>query len=316
MRVWDASVGKCINILRGHKNWIGCVSVSPDGKGIASGSSDRTIRVFLTNNPIDIVASKETQDDAVCCLKGHLGNVTDVVWSPVGRARICSSSTDWSVRVWNLENVSCTHVLDLHKGTVSSVSWSFDGKKIVSGSRDGTVRLWRVYKRKHVCLEILQGHDAPVSTVAWSSDNTMVVSSALDTTLGIGGGKEGDEAGTTSVIVWQASPPVPADETAVVGIENGEDCSLVVASGSSLSRRFRADFIHAKNNAPQEMIGDGDAVIGFSVVPNGKTIMNVCSINPRRAYCLNEDSTVLHILARIGGGGACSDCAYGVISIS
>ena len=62
-----------------------------------------------------------------------------VHWCPEGNARVASASTDWSVRVWDLELNQCTHILDGHGGTVNALSWSFDGRRIGSGSSDHTV---------------------------------------------------------------------------------------------------------------------------------------------------------------------------------
>ena len=221
--------------------------------------------------------------------------------------------------------------MDGHQGTVTSAMWSFDGRRVVSGSSDGTVRVWRVYKRKYVCKEVLEGHNGRdagggdggnrtdrvcVNSVAWSSDNGLVVSGSMD-----------EEAGT-SVIVWKPQSSSGITTTMAVAAVGNEligeetagartDCSseempsVVLATRASVPRRYRANFIHARNNTPMEMIAAEDATIGFSVHPHGgKTSMHVCSINPRRGYALSKDRKTIHILERIGGGGMCVDCVY------
>ena len=74
----------------------------------------------------------------------------------------------------------------LFKGHVShvfSVAISPDEKKVISGSDDGTVRLWDVKTGKQVmCLE---GHTGGVRAVAYSPDGKRVVSGSDDTTVRI-----------------------------------------------------------------------------------------------------------------------------------
>ena len=59
-------------------------------------------------------------------------------------------------------------VLKGHEGGVISVSWSPDGKRIVSGSRDKTLRIWDASSGQS--LQTLEGHSAGVDSVAWSPD--------------------------------------------------------------------------------------------------------------------------------------------------
>ncbi|MFM7792580.1 MAG: WD40 repeat domain-containing protein, partial [Microcystis panniformis] len=44
--LWDVNTGECLDTLEGHENWIRSVVFSPDGKRLASGSADETIRFW------------------------------------------------------------------------------------------------------------------------------------------------------------------------------------------------------------------------------------------------------------------------------
>ncbi|MFN9916170.1 MAG: WD40 repeat domain-containing protein, partial [Pirellulaceae bacterium] len=59
---------------------------------------------------------------------------------------------------------------------MSSVAWSPDGQRALSGSSDATVRLWDVQSGS--CLGVLEGHTESVWSVAWSADGRFAFSAA------------------------------------------------------------------------------------------------------------------------------------------
>jgi WD40 repeat protein len=67
-------------------------------------------------------------------------------------------------------------------GYVNSVAFSLDGKQVVSGSDDKTVRLWDVATGRQV-LPPLEDHISSVSSVAFSPDGKQVVSGSDDKIL-------------------------------------------------------------------------------------------------------------------------------------
>jgi WD40 repeat protein len=108
------------------------VAYSPDGKHIASGSFDNTVRVW----------DAQTGAPVGHPFTGHSNPVRSVAYSPDGK-HIASGSEDNTVRVWDAQTgAPVGHPFTGHSHWVNFVAYSPDGKHIASGSFDNTVRVW------------------------------------------------------------------------------------------------------------------------------------------------------------------------------
>jgi WD40 repeat protein len=106
------------------------IAISKDGTRIAGAMNDRTVRVW------DAQTGKQ-----VNVLRGHTDLVLDAAFSPDG-TQLASSSYDKTIRVWQLGS-GRQRVLRGHSGAVERVAWR-DAGHLVSGARDGTLRIWEV----------------------------------------------------------------------------------------------------------------------------------------------------------------------------
>jgi WD40 repeat protein len=106
------------------------VVVSPDGRRIAGGMTDRTVRLWdaASGQVVDI-------------LRGHSDLVYDVAFSPDGN-ELASASYDKTIWIWGLATKR-HRVLRGHAAAVQRVAWR-GADQLVSGSQDGTIRLWDV----------------------------------------------------------------------------------------------------------------------------------------------------------------------------
>jgi WD40 repeat protein/tRNA A-37 threonylcarbamoyl transferase component Bud32 len=134
VRLWDAKTGTEVLRLTGHGSTVTSVSFSPDGSRLASGSADRTIRVWdLTGTRLPVV------------LKGHGLGVTWVAFSPNSRRgvwRVASASEDGTVKLWDAGGGQEILTLRGHTDVVFCLAFSPDAHRLVSSSKDKTVKVW------------------------------------------------------------------------------------------------------------------------------------------------------------------------------
>lgn len=68
----------------------------------------------------------------------------------------------------------CIQTLEGHSDSVRSVAFSHDSQQIVSGSDDGTIKVWDC--KSGACTQTLEGHSDSVESVAFSRDGQQITS--------------------------------------------------------------------------------------------------------------------------------------------
>ncbi|GAA83648.1 WD repeat-containing protein [Aspergillus luchuensis IFO 4308] len=101
------------------------IAWNPTGQLIATGSADRTLRIW---NPERSQVKYSTE------LRGHTAGIEKVVFNPVRDSELASCSTDGTVRVWDVRSKTCVSRLDVG-GEAFTLSWSADGRVMIVGRK-------------------------------------------------------------------------------------------------------------------------------------------------------------------------------------
>lgn len=110
----------------------------------------------------------------------HGGDVNSVVYSPINSSLIASAGGNNTIKLWDLDEGVVT-TLGSHRDIVNSIAFSPDGKYLVSGSDDYTVKLWDVSSKRHqsTLSHVTDRYRSQIKAVTFSPDGQKFVSAGL-----------------------------------------------------------------------------------------------------------------------------------------
>jgi len=177
-----------VQVLEDHTDTINAVCFSPDGKQLATGSSDKSINLYSFNEGSAILAHT---------LEGHTGFVVSLSFSPDCKL-LCSGSYDKSIKFWIPADGSLVKSIDqAHTYPVRSVSYSPNGRILVSAGFDKTMKIWdaETFELKHT---FEQEYDTRRLTI--TADSNFIVSGNNDKTVRITSCREYRLTGLTPIL--------------------------------------------------------------------------------------------------------------------
>ncbi len=165
-------------VFSGHTGFIFDMDISPDGKFLATGSTDGTARIW------DLSTGETVQ-----ILSAHTDAIDGIAFSPDGKS-LATGSFDKTVRVWDAATGATLWVLAGHTAEVGDVRFSPDGKYLVSVSGDHTARVWDLDLGETVL--ILTGHSSYLTRAAYSPDGRYILTGSGDDTARLWDARTGE----------------------------------------------------------------------------------------------------------------------------
>jgi WD40 repeat protein/serine/threonine protein kinase len=210
LRLWEAARGRCLCVLTGHADPVQAISAGADGRHVLTGSAQFLIRHgterLFTSGQLKL------WDAIGRCLHtfGDQGDaVTAVSLSPDGRYAVSGvgrsafepqtgkSGQTGELHLWETETGRHVRTFAEHDEAVTAVAVSGDGRYLLSGSMDRTVKLWDAAAGQ--CLRTFSGHTEAVTSVALSPDGRYALSGGADRLLKVW------------VLDWELADTAPAD---------------------------------------------------------------------------------------------------------
>ncbi|XP_063702064.1 transducin beta-like protein 3 [Culicoides brevitarsis] len=159
----------CINSQLAHEKDINSIKVSPNDKFIATGSQDKTAKLWDARTL-----------ELVHVFRGHRRGIWTVQFSPVDQI-LLTTSADCTIRLWSLSDTTCLKSFEGHESSVLKALFVTDGMQILSTGADGLIKCWNI--KNSECVQTLDRHQSRIWAVAVASDETCFYTGGADSML-------------------------------------------------------------------------------------------------------------------------------------
>ena len=290
----EADWNPVISVLRGHSGSVRCVAFSADGSRLASGSEDRTIRLWDGRTGHDIAT-----------LKGHAGTVLSLVFS-ADDSVLSSASSDSTIRLWDGRTGQQVTTLRGHPFDVHSAAFSAGGSRLAS-SQGNTIQLRDGGTGQFIAT--LEGHSDSVNSVAFSPDGSILASTSNDYTVRLWESETGRHITTLSDCCTSESPVAFSPDGSKIALEyypntirlweprtHRHTATLKDHCGSANSLAFSRDGSRFVSGSDDRMIRLWDGRTGAYIASLGAHFQSVRSVtfspDSSRLASASDDETV------------------------
>ncbi|MES2466491.1 MAG: protein kinase [Verrucomicrobiota bacterium] len=269
LQVWAFHAAEPLQILDGHSQAVRTVAFSADGKWLASGSRDMTIRIWDTSTW-----------EMIRTLTGHTEAVSSLAFSPDG-TRLLSGSGEFreqndaqvgvqgEVKIWDLQSGRLLSTLDSYRKVMTCVAWSSDGRYLAAGDANGAVNFWG--GTSLTPLADLKGHNGSISSLAFTADSSRLITASADQTS-----KVWDPGSRAGLSTYRShNKPVNAaavspDGKLIASVSDDATLKLWDASSAPESKVFHSSGAHGLALSP-----DGTHLVATGL--NSVDVWNVIS---------------------------------------
>ncbi|XP_034047308.1 transducin beta-like protein 3 [Thalassophryne amazonica] len=183
VKVWDLPADLSIAGLKthhltarttekAHDKDVNSVAVSPNDKLLATGSQDRTAKLWSLTGSSSV--------DLLGVFRGHRRGVWSVCFSPVDQV-LATSSADGTTKIWSLQDFSCLKTFEGHDASVLKVIFVSRGTQLLTSGSDGLVKLWTI--KTNECVKTLDAHQDKVWGLHGNRKDNMMVTASADSNI-------------------------------------------------------------------------------------------------------------------------------------
>ncbi|KAK4051392.1 U3 small nucleolar RNA-associated protein 13 [Microbotryomycetes sp. JL201] len=172
---------KALTTLKIHDKDINALDIAPNDKLLASGSQDRTAKLFSVQYTSKTKSAPASAQLALLgAFKGHKRGVWTVKFSPTDQC-LATGSGDRTIRLWNLTDFTCIKTFEGHSNSVLRVDFLTRGMQLSSCGSDGLVKVWNV--KDENCVATLDNHEDKIWGLTVSKDESRMVSGGADSVI-------------------------------------------------------------------------------------------------------------------------------------
>lgn len=292
IKLWDwEKKWTCTQVFEGHTHYVMQIVVNPkDNNTFASASLDRTVKVWQLGSPTPNFT-----------LEGHEKGVNCVDYYSGGdKPYLISGADDRLIKIWDYQNKTCVQTLEGHAQNISAVRFHPELPIILTGSEDGTVRVWHANTYR---LESTLNYGLErVWTIACQRGSNNVALGYDEGSIMIKLGREEPAMSMDSSgkIIWakhseiqQANIKAIADQE----IKDGERLPLAVKDMGSCEI-YPQTIAHNPNGRFVVVCGDGEYIIYTAMALRNKSFGSAQEFiwsNDSSVYAIRESSSMLKI---------------------